>query len=79
MAKVKTSVAESTTSPENLVRYQEIDLYMIFENKLRSNFRRKARLFAGRHMTNAPIPITYSSVVLRDSVSICLLIAALND
>ena len=30
MAKVKATVAELITSPDNLVGYQEIDLYMIF-------------------------------------------------
>ena len=30
MEKLKTAVAESTTSPENLAGYQEIDFHMIF-------------------------------------------------
>ena len=30
MEKVKAAVAESTTSPDNLVGYQEIDLHIIF-------------------------------------------------
>ena len=43
------------------------------------NFRRKARLVAGGHRTKPPAAITYSSVVSRDSVRFCLLLAALND
>ena len=41
-------------------------------------FRRKARLVAGGHTTDAPSSITYSSVVSRDSVRLALTIAALN-
>jgi len=59
--------------------YQHIKCHMIFDVKLGENFRRKARLVAGGHMTGAPTSITYSSVVSRDSVRICLLLAALND
>ena len=47
--------------------------------KLGENYRRKARLVAGGHKTEAPASITYSSVVSRDSVRIALLIAALNE
>ena len=43
------------------------------------NFRRKARMVAGGHTTEAPSSITYSSVVSRDSVRIALTIAALNN
>jgi len=52
---------------------------MIYDVKLGENFRRKARLVAGGHVTDAPSSLTYSSVVSRDSVRICLLIAALNN
>ena len=78
MEKLKAIVAESTTSPENLVRYQQIDLHMIFDIKLGENFRRKYRLVAGGHNTKASGSIKYSSMVLQGSVRICLLIAALN-
>ena len=54
MEKVKYAVAESTTSPENLVRYQEIDLHIIFYTKLGKNFRLKSRLFAGRTQYKGP-------------------------
>ena len=79
MKKVRAAVTESTIPPEDLVGYQEIDLHMIFDIKLGENFRRKARMVAGGHKTKPPNSVTYSSVVSRDSVRICLLIAALNE
>ena len=53
--------------------------HMIFDVKFGENFRRKARLVAGGHMTETPATLTYLSVVLHDSVRIALTIAALND
>ena len=53
--------------------------HMIFDVKFGENFRCKARLVAGRHMTDTPNTLTYSSVVSHDSVRIALTIAALND
>jgi hypothetical protein len=50
---------------------------MIFDIKM--DFTRKARFVAGGHMTDAPINMTYSSVVARDSIRLAFLIAALND
>jgi hypothetical protein len=61
------------------VGYQEITCHMIFDVKMGENFRRKARFVADGHKTQTPAAMTYSSVVSRDSVRICLLIAALND
>jgi hypothetical protein len=61
------------------IGYKKIDCHIIFDVKLGENYRRKARLVAGGHKTEAPASITYSSVVSRDSVRIALLIAALND
>ena len=58
--------------------FQEIKCHMIFDVKIGENFRRKARLVAGGHTTDAPATITYSSVVSSDSVRIALTIAALN-
>jgi Reverse transcriptase (RNA-dependent DNA polymerase) len=49
----------------------------VFDIKM--DFTCKARFVAGGHMTDAPLSITYASVVLRESVCIALLIAALND
>ena len=51
---------------------------MIFDIKIGENFRRKARLVAGGHTTDAPATLTYSSVVSCDSVRIALTIAAFN-
>ena len=58
--------------------YQEIKCHMIFDVKIGENFRRKARLVAGGHTTEALATLTNSSVVSRDSVRIALTIAALN-
>jgi hypothetical protein len=58
--------------------YKYIDCHMIFDVKM-ENFRRKARLVAGGHMTGVPSVPTYASVVSRESVRIALTIAALND
>jgi len=61
------------------IGYQEIQCHMIFDVKMSENFRRKARFVAGGHTTQTPDVITYSSVVSRDSVRLCFLIAALNN
>ena len=61
------------------IGYQFMKCHMIFDVKLGENFRRKARLVAGGHMTETPTTLTYSSVVSRDSVWIALTISALND
>ena len=70
---------EPCTSNQIPPGHKHIRCHIIFDVKLGENFRRKARLVAGGHMTGVPSSITYSSVVSRDSVRICLLIAALND
>jgi hypothetical protein len=51
---------------------------MIFDIKM-EDFRHKARLVAGGHMTKAPATITYASVVSRKTIRIAFLMAALND
>eukprot|EP00804_Cyclotella_cryptica_P020326 CCRYP_014066-RA/>CCRYP_014066-RA protein AED:0.16 eAED:0.16 QI:0/0/0/1/1/1/3/0/747 len=58
--------------------HQFIRCHMIFDVKM-EDFRRKARLVAGGHVTKAPATLTYASVVSRETVRIALLIAALND
>ena len=58
--------------------HQFIKCHMIFDIKM-ENFRRKARLVAGGHMTTAPASVTYAGVVLRETVCIALTLAALND
>jgi hypothetical protein len=61
------------------VGYQKIKCHFVFNIKMGENFRWKARLVANRNETEAPLTLTYSSVVSRDSVCIALLVAALND
>ena len=56
---------------------QFVDCFMHFEVKM--DFRRKARLVAGGHVTTTPDTSTYAGVVSRESVRIAFLIAALND
>jgi hypothetical protein len=51
---------------------------MVFDIKM-EDFKRKARLVAGGHTTEAPATITYASVVSRETVRIALMLAALND
>ena len=60
------------------IGYQQVRCHMIFDIK-QDDFRRKARLVAGGHTTEAPATVTYASVVSRESVRIALLLAALND
>jgi hypothetical protein len=51
---------------------------MVFDIKM-EDFKRKARLVAGGHKTEAPATITYASVVSGETVRIALMLAALND
>ena len=59
--------------------YQKIECHLIFDVKMGENFRRKARMVAGGHITDVPHSIPYSSVVFRDSLRITLTITTLND
>lgn len=79
MKKVRPAFRLYKGDTKELVGYQEITTHFIFDIKLGENFRRKARLVADGHKTDTPSSVTYSSVVSRDSVRICLLLAALND
>ena len=58
--------------------HQFVKCHMIFDIKMK-NFRRKARLVAGGHMTTAPAAVTYASVVSRETVHIALTLTALNE
>ena len=58
--------------------HQFVKFHMIFDIKM-DNFRRKARLVAGGHMTTEPAAVTYASVVSRETVCIALTLVALND
>ena len=79
MRKIRPAFQLYKGDTKELVGHQEITTHFIFDIKLGENFRRKARLVADGHKTNTPSSVTYSSVVSRDSVRICLLLAALND
>ena len=65
--------------PTTLKGYKSVTTHLIFDIKLGENFRRKVRCVGDGHKTDTPSSVTYSSVVSRDSVRICLLIAALNE
>jgi hypothetical protein len=60
------------------IGYQKIPCHMIFDIKM-EDFCRKARLVARGHRTEAPMTITYASVVSHETVCIALLMATLND
>jgi hypothetical protein len=57
--------------------YQFVKCHIIIDVKAGS-LRRKARYVAGGHMTETPAPITYDSVVCRESFQFGLMLAALN-
>jgi len=79
MPKVVNAVAEYKGDVKDLIRYQRITGHLIFDVKLGEIFRRKVRFVADGHKTKTPSSSTYSTVVSRDSVRICLTLAALND
>jgi hypothetical protein len=79
MPKIVNAVAVHDGDPSELIGYQQISGHIIFDVKLGENFRRKARFVADGHKTDTPPSVTYSTVVSRDSVRICLTLAALND
>jgi hypothetical protein len=66
---------DSSLPPQD---YQFVRCHMVFGVKM-EDFRRKARLVAGGHMTKAPATLTYASVVSRETVRLALTVAALND
>ncbi len=53
------------------IGYQFVRCHMIFDVKMK-DFRWKAQLVAGGHMTDVPPTITYASVVSRETVRIAL-------
>ena len=58
--------------------HKQINCRLIYDVNM-EDFRRKARIVAGGHMTETPKYMTYSSVVGLETVCIALTIAALND
>ena len=79
MTNVRIAFEEFDGDPHSLVGYTQITGHLVFDVNLGENFRRNARYCADGHKTGAPASVTYSTVVLRDSVRILLTIAALND
>ena len=69
-------IREKGASPP--VGHQFIKCHMIFDVKM-EDFRRKARMVAGGHMTDVPPTITYESVVSCETVRITLTMVALHD
>jgi acetyl/propionyl-CoA carboxylase alpha subunit len=59
------------------IGYKKIDCHMTFDVKMKMT--RKARLVTGGHQMEVPTELTYSSVILQDSVHITFTLAALND
>ena len=60
------------------IGHKQINFHLIYDVKM-EDFRRKARLVAGGHMTDTPKCMTYSSVVGRETVRIALTIDSLNN
>ena len=79
MKKIRDAFELYEGDTKQLVGYQKISAHFIFDIKLGENFRRKARLVADGHKTKTSSSVTYSSIVARDSVRICLLLAVLNN
>ena len=65
--------------PTELIGWKKLTCHMVYDIKISENFYHKAKYVADGHKTEAPVSVTYSSVVSRDSVRICLTAAALND
>ena len=74
--KVAFKILEGDKPP---VGYQYMDCHMVFDVKMESNFRHKARLVAGGHMTETSNVPTYASVISQETVRISLTYAVLND
>ena len=58
--------------------HQFVQCHMVFDINI-EDFRHKARLLVGGHMTKALSTITYASEVSRKTVRIALIIAAHNE
>ena len=60
------------------IGHQFLQCHMVFDIKM-EDFRRKARLVAGNHMTETPDNITYASIVSREACRKAMIISPLND
>ena len=79
MPKIRNATRIFHGDPKSLIGYQQITRHIIFDIKLKENFRRKARYVADWHKTDTPSHITYSSILSSDSLRIILLTAAINE
>ena len=78
IGKVRVAFTLLTGDEKPPIGSKEINYHIIWDCKM--DLTRKARLVAGGHLNKlVPKHITYSSVVSRESVRICFLIAAMND
>ena len=68
-------LSDGTSVP---IGHQFVQCHMEFNIKM-DDFRQKARLVTGGHITKAQATTMYASIVLRETVRIDLMIAALND
>ena len=59
------------------IEFKKITCHLIFDVKFDLN--RKARYLGGGHLTQLSPSLSYSSVVLQDSVRIMFLVATLNN
>ena len=62
-----------------IIGYQEITNHFIFDVDLGEHSRRKSRLVCDRYKTKLSSSITYSLVILRYPLKICLIIESLNQ
>jgi len=69
---------EEMESGKVIPSYKYITTHMIFNIKMDRKFTRKARLITNGHKIDVPTSITYSSVISRDSIRICLIATLLN-
>ena len=69
-------VKEKGEAPPRI--YKEMTAYKIFDVKLDDGFTRKAIFVTYGHKFDTPTSMTHTSVVLRDSVWIVLMLVALN-
>ena len=60
------------------IGYQRLNCHIIFDIKM-EDFRYKARLVAGGHMTEPPATITHEIVVSRETARISLTLDHLSD
>ena len=60
------------------IGHKQINCHLIYDIKM-EDFRHKALLVAGGHMTENPKCMTYSSIVRRETVGIALTVSGLNN